>query len=432
MDDWRTITLEAGLERLIDYRGKSPPKSVFGVPVISAKVVKNGRVTLPIEQTIDPKYYPVWMTRGLPSIGDIVMTTEGPMGEVAQLDDESVKFALGQRIVCMRGKSGVLDNAFLKFLLISPMQQRILSSYATGTTVEGISQKALRSVPLRIPPYRDQVAIGSTLGALDDKIDLNRRMNETLETITRTVFKDWFVDFGPTRAKMQGGTPYLSPDVWALFPNRLDDEGKPEGWHWSTLAEFMSFQGGTQPPASEFLGEPRAGYVRLLQIRDFINDSHLTFVPQSRKLRMISENDICIGRYGSGSGEEKDSLGRLCRGLSGAINVALVHVLPQFECREFLATFIGSGEFRRAVSGGSARAVQAGFRQEDLGFIKIVKADPEIFAEFEELGTITWESRKRRNSESSTLAATRDLLLPKLMSGEISINNIEKMVEAVL
>ena len=68
------------------------------------------------------------------------------------------------------------------------------------------------------------------LGALDDKIDLNRRMNETLEAMARAIFKDWFVDFGPTRAKMEGRAPYLAPEIWALFPDRLDDEGKPEGW----------------------------------------------------------------------------------------------------------------------------------------------------------------------------------------------------------
>ena len=77
---------------------------------------------------------------------------------------------------------------------------------------------------------KEQPAIASILGALDDKIDLNRRMNETLEAMARAIFKDWFVDFGPTRAKMEGRAPYLAPEIWALFPERLDDEGKPEGW----------------------------------------------------------------------------------------------------------------------------------------------------------------------------------------------------------
>ena len=76
----------------------------------------------------------------------------------------------------------------------------------------------------------ESAALPPILGALDDKIELNRRMNETLEAMARAIFKDWFVDFGPTRAKMEGRAPYLAPDIWALFPDRFDDDGKPEGW----------------------------------------------------------------------------------------------------------------------------------------------------------------------------------------------------------
>jgi type I restriction enzyme, S subunit len=144
--DWSSMHLDGALEVLIDYRGKSPPKSEKGVPVISAKVVKDGRILDPIEQRIDPDYYSVWMTRGLPKVGDVVMTTEGPMGEVAQLDSQTAKYALGQRIVCMRGRKGVLDNTFLKFLLISPRQQVVLHSFATGTTVEGIRAESVQDV----------------------------------------------------------------------------------------------------------------------------------------------------------------------------------------------------------------------------------------------------------------------------------------------
>lgn len=79
MTEFRTIPLDEALETLIDYRGKSPPKSEFGIPVISAKVVKSGRIITPIVQTISPSYYPIWMTRGFPRVGDIVMTTEGPI-----------------------------------------------------------------------------------------------------------------------------------------------------------------------------------------------------------------------------------------------------------------------------------------------------------------------------------------------------------------
>ena len=113
MGEWRTEPLINCLDALIDYRGKSPPKSKAGIPVLSAKVVKTAGLLRPIEQMIAPDYYPKWMTRGVPKPDDVVMTTEAPMGEVIQLNEETAGFALGQRIVCMRGKSKKLDNTFL-------------------------------------------------------------------------------------------------------------------------------------------------------------------------------------------------------------------------------------------------------------------------------------------------------------------------------
>ena len=137
----------------------------------------------------------------------------------------------------------------LKFLLMSPVQQAVLSSYANrNARSAGISQKSLRSIPISIPPYVEQVTIGDLLSALDDKIDLNRRMNETLEAMARAIFKDWFVDFSPTRAKMEGGAPYLAPEILALFPDRLDDDGKPEGWKNGTLGDIAVQAGESMSP----------------------------------------------------------------------------------------------------------------------------------------------------------------------------------------
>ena len=102
--------------------------------------------------------------------------------------------------------------------------------------------------PVPFPPLdANKHAIASILGALDDKIDLNRRMNETLEAMARAIFKDWFVDFGPTRAKMEGRAPYLAPEIWALFPDRLDDEGKPEGWRTERSGELARTRSRERP-----------------------------------------------------------------------------------------------------------------------------------------------------------------------------------------
>ena len=123
----------------------------------------------------------------------MVITTEAPMGQVAQLP--SVRVALAQRVILLRGHPSRLDNTFLKFALQWSDVQSRLAARTTGTTVSGIKQKELRKVLLPTPPLREQRGIAAVLGALDDKIELNRQMNRTLEEMAQAVFKSWFIDF---------------------------------------------------------------------------------------------------------------------------------------------------------------------------------------------------------------------------------------------
>ena len=124
--EWKSLPLEECVAAIIDYRGKSPDKRPFGIPLITAKIIKSGRIEKP-EEFIAETEYGEWMRRGIPQRGDVVMTTEAPLGEVAQLDGATI--ALAQRVIALRGKPGVVDNTFLKFLLQS---QAVRSSFDPG------------------------------------------------------------------------------------------------------------------------------------------------------------------------------------------------------------------------------------------------------------------------------------------------------------
>jgi type I restriction enzyme S subunit len=174
----------------------------------------------------------------MPEAGDVVITTEAPLGEVAQLPKGKV--ALAQRVITLRGKKGVVDNTFLKFLLLSRQFQKDLQARATGTTVIGIKQSVLRKIDLAFPPFQEQKAIAHILGTLDDKIELNRKTNETLEAMAKALFKSWFVDFDPVRAKAEGRTTGLPAEISDLFPDSFEDSelGEiPSGWKCSPLAD---------------------------------------------------------------------------------------------------------------------------------------------------------------------------------------------------
>lgn len=139
----------------------------------------------------------------------------------------------------------------------------------------------------------------------------------------------------------------------------------PEGWRWEWFTDVMDVEGGTQPPASTFVDSERAGYVRLVQIRDFETDANLTYIPDSARWRRCETRDVLIGRYGA-------ALGRICRGLSGAYNVALAKVIPSSHVNvDFVYQLLRSHYFQLPLAAGGARSAQAGFNKGNLAVISL-------------------------------------------------------------
>ena len=239
--EWPVLPLADCLDALIDYRGKTPEKTDSGIPLITAKIIKAGRIETPTE-FIAFDNYDTWMRRGIPQAGDVVLTVEAPLGEVAQLGPE--KIALAQRVVTLRGKQGLLDSTYLRYLLQSDETQAQLKSRATGTTVLGIKQSELRKVMIEVPPLTFQMNAATTLKALDDRITLLRETNATLEAIAQALFKSWFVDFDPVRAKMQGRVPDgMDEDTAALFPDGFEESELglvPRGWRLTPFGELLT------------------------------------------------------------------------------------------------------------------------------------------------------------------------------------------------
>jgi type I restriction enzyme S subunit len=305
-----------------------------------------------------------------------------------------------------------------------------------GSANPTLNRNHVHPIETRWAPIDEQKAIAHILGTIDDKIELNRKTNETLEAMAKALFKSWFVDFDPVRAKAEGRPIGLPAKISDLFPDSFEDSElgeTPSGWRVHPLSDIFSIQGGSQPPATTFVDFPGNGYVRLLQIRDFLGDNHLTYVPESKNLRIVGEDDVLIGRYGSGSGKfMDDSLGRPLRGLSGAINVAVVKTLPrQNNMIEMIYCMVLSGWFYRQIVGGSSRAVQAGFRKEDLDLIPFPMPPNSILDAFQEIGNNFWHRTKALDVQTKSLCQIRATLLPKLISGEIRIPDAEKLLEEV-
>ena len=164
------------------------------------------------------------------------------MGEVAQLTDANV--ALAQRLITLRGIPGTLDNTFLKYSLLTDYMQNQLTARSSGTTVSGIRQSELRKVEIWVPPIEEQCAIAGMLGALDDKIESNRCTSRTLERLARAIFRAWFVDFEPVKAKAAGSRsfPGMPQEVFDSLPTSFIESELglvPGGWVMLPLDEAM-------------------------------------------------------------------------------------------------------------------------------------------------------------------------------------------------
>lgn len=168
---WQLVALRRGIARFVDYRGKTPEKVDSGIPLITAGAIKSGR----IQHELAPDYiqaddYSAWMVRGFPKLGDVLMTTEAPLGEVAQIDDENV--ALAQRVILLKTKPEILNSDYLALQLRSALGQGELWSNATGSTALGIKADRLKGIRLLLPPLEEQEAIVTYVNARVSRYDV--------------------------------------------------------------------------------------------------------------------------------------------------------------------------------------------------------------------------------------------------------------------
>lgn len=426
---WALVSVNDCMSAVIDYRGKSPQKSQSGIPLITAKIVKRGRILSP-EEFIAPENYEQWMRRGIPQAGDIVLTTEAPLGEVAQLDGSRAAFA--QRLIILRGKVGLLDNNFLKFVLQSDLVQGQLRARATGTTVHGIRQSELRKIELPVPPLEEQRAIAHILGTTDDKIELNRRMNETLETMARALFKSWFVDFDSVRAKVEGRQHFgMDAETAALFPDSFQGSplGKiPKGWRVGRMAELVSLSREVVNP-----GDSPDEVFDHYSIPAFDEGQW----PKEETGHQIKSNKFLVSRDAVLLSKLNPRLARVwlpavCGVRRSIASTEFLLALPQKGfSREYTFALLSSQEFldvfESLVTGtsGSHQRVKPEF----LLAMDVIVPSRRCVECFAHVVGPLYEKAAKNLAESRILAGIRDALLPKLISGEIRVNNAEKLAE---
>ena len=213
--EWRSLTLRAANVTLIDCDHRTPPAAEHGYPYVAIPQMQGGRIELAGARRISREHYMEWTRKAKPSPYDVILSRRCNPGETA-IAPIGAEFALGQNLVLLRADGTEVYPPFLRWLVRgADWWEQIGKFNNVGAVFDSLKCADIPKFELRIPPLPEQRAIAHILGTLDDKIELNRRMSETLEAMARALFKSWFMDFDPVRAKMDGrwrrGSPLHSP-----------------------------------------------------------------------------------------------------------------------------------------------------------------------------------------------------------------------------
>lgn len=341
--------------------------------------------------------------------------TRNDIGISTYIADDFYNILLGYHCALITPDETKLCGKYLNAFMHSTYIQKYFENSASGSGQRyTLSLETINSMPILLPSLDKQKRIGEIFTFLDNKIKLNRAINQNLEAMAKQLYDYWFVQFD---FPDENGRPYKSSGGKMVWNEKLH-LSIPSNWEAIPLSEIMDYAGGSQPPASEFIEEYRDGYIRFVQIRDYYSNSHITYIPIRKSNKLCTETDIMIARYGA-------SLGRICYGLNGAYNVALAKVSPKVkEYTEYLRIFLMSDGFYNKINSIGQRAAQAGFNKDDIENILIpFPTNNRCIIEFNKTMQPYFFARLQNDKEINTLTKQRDELLPLLMNGQATVNS---------
>lgn len=427
--EWRRMYLADAVEIISGGTPKTTVPDYWGgdIPWLSVSDFNNGyRWVSTAEKYITKRGLSESATKLL-NQGDIIISARGTVGALAQL---AKPMAFNQSCYGLRGKKGIAETDFVYYVLrqsVSDMKQ-----VAHGGVFDTITRDTFKIIECDLPPLPEQQAIACILGALDDKIELNRQMNRTLEEMARAIFKSWFVDFDPVRAKAAGQQPPgLKPEIAALFPDSFEDSelGEiPKGWRSQSFTDDVEVIGGGTPKTSnpEYWGgdipwfsvvdTPAAGEVFVICTdktitQDGVNNSSTRILPIGTTI--IS-----------------------ARGTVGNLALVAVPMAMNQSCYGlhdlrghngyflYFATSAVVETLRQRTHGSVFNTIT----RDTLKSVRVVTPPNALITEFERIVGAMLQRLLSALLESRTLAAIRDTLLPKLISGELRVQDAERIV----
>jgi type I restriction enzyme S subunit len=371
--------------------------------------------------------------------GDIVFTQRGTLGQVALVPPSPFgRYLISQSQMKLTVDQTIADPLFLYYQFRSPEQQGYVRRNVIQTGVPHTNLGILRDTPIILPPLIEQQAIACILGALDDKIELNRRMNETLEAMARAIFKSWFVDFDPVRAKAAGQQPSgLAPHIADLFPDEFVESelGEiPKGWEVGTLGSMIETIKGRSYKSSELVESGTA----LVTLKSFARgggyrpDGLKSYSGTYNPEQVIEPGEMVIACTDVTQAAEVIGHPAVVRKsqqfntLVASLDTIIVRPRNDAVTRAFLYFLCGTDAFTAHTYAHTTGTTVLHLAKEAIPSFKFAQPPSSLVQVSDRLAAPILKKIDASETENDLLGETRDSLLPKLISGELRVGDAER------
>lgn len=397
--DIETKTIRELCELVVDCPHSTPTWTSQGKIVVRNNNIKNGRIDLSSPSYTDEEHYKQRTKRAVPRPGDIIITREAPIGEVGMIPD-GVECCLGQRMVLLRPNPDICNNYYLLYSLQSRFVQHQISwSEGTGTTVSNLRIPHLEQIKIPYLPLEEQEKIASTLRVLDEKINLNRGINANLQQQAQAIFKSWFVDFAPFQAG-----EFVESELGPI----------PKGWRVGRLADVCSY-GKDKITVSELTPENYFSTENMLANKGGYTSA--ASLPNVLQTTRCVPGDTLVSNI-------RPYFKKIvyCTMKAGCSTDVLCLRPKHSKYSTYLYNLAYSDAFfDYMVAGSKGTKMPRGDKQQIMSYPVILPPD-EVIAQFHEFADAVLKKNWVALEENKKLTVMRDSLLPKLMSGELSLN----------
>jgi type I restriction enzyme S subunit len=422
--EWRDVALEDVADELtVGYVGAMASEYVDdGIPFLRSLNVEPLRINKNDLKFIAPEFHRrIQKSRLTP--GDVVIVRTGKPGACSVVPEWLTDANCSDLVIVRCGKD--LNNRFLAYY-VNTVASGHVAAHLVGAVQQHFNVGSARTLRINLPPLAEQESIAAVLGALDDKIELNRRMNATLEAMARALFQSWFVDFDPVRAKLDGRQPIGIDKATAdLFPDAFEESTLghiPKGWTVEPVGEVVECVGGSTPSTSE----PRywnGGTHHWTTPKDFSSLNSPLLIDTERRitdegLAKISSGCLPIGTLLMSS---RAPVGYLA---ISAIPVAINQGFIAMKCNERASNYFMLNWCQQNMAEIEARASGTTFAEiskQNFRPIPMVLPPKDLMAAFTVAVAPLYAKITANLHQSQTLAALRDTLLPKLLSGALRL-----------